>query len=553
VRERTSTGIGSTQARTPRPPQDNVPRTMAERVRLRSLVRRYVDEERLVPPLSLIDLQAHAKRVVELAEVPGKYQSWLTVLVNNATWSETVARTPFHRRLLLLPQCLRDGDHCPGDIDEFGLVCHHCGRCAIHTLSEEAERLGYVVLIAEGTTVVTSLIQTGKIDALVGVSCLDSLERVFPYMEAAAIPGVAIPLLRDGCVNTTTDLDWVLDAIQLTSADRTRRLDLDALRSLVESWFTPEALEETMGPARTRTEQIARGWLAKSGKRWRPFLTVCAFQALQDDPSAAPPDAVRAAAVAIECFHKASLVHDDIEDDDDWRYGEQTLHMAHGVPVALNAGDLLLGEGYRLLAEADVPAACQAEMVRAATQGHRDLCVGQGEELSWMRRPEPLTPEQVLDIFRLKTAPAFEVALRLGIVQAEAPADVRDALRAYSEALGIAYQIRDDLEDFYAEASQAPPHLGGPSILLAIAWERADEQARPLLERVWHDPTSRAASNGDLKALLGRLGAHTVATEMLAEYKAQAIAALRPLQSASLKGLLRRVICKIFSELEPSG
>ena len=54
-----------------------------------------------------------------------------------------------------------------------------------------------------------SLIQTGKIDAIVGVACIPVLERAFPYMEAAAVPGVAIPLLQDDCIDTTVDEDWL--------------------------------------------------------------------------------------------------------------------------------------------------------------------------------------------------------------------------------------------------------------------------------------------------------------------------------------------------------
>ncbi len=65
-----------------------------------------------------------------------------------------------------------------------------------------------------------SLIQTGKIEAIVGVSCLSVLERAFPYMEAAAIPGVAVPLLQDDCIDTTVDLDWIWDYIHLTSDDQ---------------------------------------------------------------------------------------------------------------------------------------------------------------------------------------------------------------------------------------------------------------------------------------------------------------------------------------------
>ncbi len=120
------------------------------------------------------------------------------------------------------------------------------------------------------------------------------------------------------------------------------------------------------GPAQTAAEQVAREWLARDGKRWRPLLTACAFQALQTDPQGPIPESVRRAAVAVECFHKASLIHDDIEDGDEIRYGAASVHAEHGVPIALNIGDLLLGEGYRLLAESGAPAPVIAKMIRIA-------------------------------------------------------------------------------------------------------------------------------------------------------------------------------------------
>ena len=306
-------------------------------------------------------------------------------------WSEHLASVPFDRRLLLLPKCLRVEDKCPAPFDEFGLLCKQCGLCTIQDLQEEAERLGYAVLVAEGSALVMALIQSGKIDAIVGVSCLSVLERAFPYMEAAAIPGVAIPLLQDDCKDTAVDIDWVWNVVHLTSDDRTRRLDLDALRTEVETWFTPAALDAVLGPADGEADRVARSWLAAEGKRWRPFLTACAYKALQDDPAQPLPESLRKAAVAVECFHKASLVHDDIEDADERRYGRDTLHVEHGVPVALNAGDLLVGEGYRLLAGCGAPGDVCAELVRIAAAGHRELCIGQGAELAWMRQPAPLT------------------------------------------------------------------------------------------------------------------------------------------------------------------
>jgi geranylgeranyl diphosphate synthase type II len=531
-----------------RPPQATIPQTLAEREYVRAIVQRYVDERRdaIVPPLVLDELRRHADAAVALAGIDPAYRDYTGILINNEVWTDQLATVPFERRLLLLPKCLRVEDKCPAPFDEFGLLCKQCGLCTIQDLQEEAERLGYAVLVAEGSALVMALIQSGKIDAIVGVSCLSVLERAFPHMEAAAIPGVAIPLLQDDCKDTAVDIDWVWSVVHLTSDDRTRRLDLDALRLEVQGWFTPESLDNVLGPAAGEADGIARGWLADEGKRWRPFLTACAFKALQDDPAAPFPDALRRAAIAVECFHKASLVHDDIEDDDDARYGKPAMHVAHGVPIALNAGDLLLGEGYRLLASCGAEAPVVAELIRIAAEGHRELCRGQGAELSWMRAPAAPSVDQVIDIFRGKTSPAFHVALGIGAALAGADAATARVLRDYSEALGIAYQIRDDLEDLSQPESEPNSGFTAPSLLLALACDKAKASGRERVMTAWrHGRTGRDA-RAAYRALIAELGADERARTLLEAYKEEAIRALPALQNASLKGLLRRVIGKVF-------
>src|SRR5882672_3709967 len=334
-----------------RQPKQNIPQTTIERNQILQFVRHYAAEYNPVPPLPADQLKVHADRIVEMIKCDPIYRDYVGVLLNNEMWRETLASVPYERRLLLIPKCLRVESKCPAPFDEFGLLCKQCGLCTIQDLQAEAEKLGYAVLVAEGSAIVMSLIQTGKIEAIVGVSCISVLERAFPYMEAAAIPGVAVPLLQDDCIDTTVDIDWIWDYIHLTSDDQTRRMDLSALRDEVDFWFTPLNLDAIMGPAEGATEKIAREWLGRAGKRWRPFLTVSAFQALRGDTSAPLPEDIRKLAVAVECFHKASLIHDDIEDNDALRYGEKTLHEEHGVAVALNVGDLLIGEGYRLIGE----------------------------------------------------------------------------------------------------------------------------------------------------------------------------------------------------------
>ena len=538
-----------------RPPQSNIPATLAERNRLVQLARHYVAEFAPVPPMPQAELARHAARVAEMAKCDPIYADYLCVLINNEMWRETLATIPFQKRLLLLPKCLRLESKCPAPFDEFGLLCKQCGLCSIQDLQQEAERLGYAVLVAEGSAVVMSMIQSGRIEAVIGVSCLGVLERAFPYMESGAVPGVAVPLLQNDCADTNVDLDWVWDYIHLTSEDETRRLDLGALREEVESWFTPESLERVMGAPEGETERLGRAWLARAGKRWRPFLAVAVFEALRADRGQPFPPELRQIAVAVECFHKASLVHDDIEDDDGYRYGEPTLHAEQGVPVAINVGDLLIGEGYRLIAESGFAADQRAAMLAVAAQGQRQLCRGQGAELDWTRKPQPLSTAKVLDIFRHKTAPAFEVALRLGALSAGLTKheEVAEVIGRYSEALGIAYQIRDDLSDWGGQGDS--DDLAGlrPSVVLSVAHERASGERRRQLASVWQRTLPEKLDSARIAAWCRELKADERALALQETYRETAVQALAGLANANLKGLLRRVLGRIFNDLQIQG
>lgn len=531
-----------------RAPQANIPQTYAEREGMRVTVQRYVaaHREQLVPPLVLDELRTFAEDLIARSGADPAYTDYAGVLLNNEIWREQLSAIPFERRLLLLPKCLRVEDRCPAPFDDFGLLCKQCGLCSIQDLQEEAEKLGYAVLVAEGSALVMAMIQTGKIDAIVGVSCLSVLERAMPYMEAAAIPGIAIPLLQDDCKDTGVDVEWVWEVLHLTSDDRTRRLDLEALKEEVRGWFTPHSLDEIMGPAAGHAEQVAREWLLADGKRWRPFLTACAYKAFADDPYAPLPAGLRQAAVAVECFHKASLVHDDIEDNDAERYGKKALHVEYGVPVALNAGDLLLGEGYRLLAVMDGPAAVRSAAVRAAAEGQRQLCLGQGAELDWLRNPGPMSLEQVLQIFSRKTAPAFEVALQIGRIYAGAGEQYAAPLRTFSEALGIAYQIRDDLDDLLAEGGTSDVAAMRPSLPMAIALQRTKGEDGEAVNRYWRRQTSEADATA-IARVLEEAKAADRCRGLLESYKEEAVRSLTTLDHSSIKGLLRRVIGKIFN------
>ena len=185
----------------------------------------------------------------------------------------------------------------------------------------------------------------------------------------------------------------------------------------------------------SRISEIALAFLGRGGKRLRPRLCRGGTGAI--DP----------VCDAVECFHKASLIHDDIQDGDEERYGRPTTWKEHGVGVAIAAGDWLVAHGYRLIVKSGFPSA--ASMLEAVVESHMRLCEGQGDDLlaPWAN---PLASAQAFDragylsTCARKTGEAFALAAQLGARAAGAD----DApYRRFGLAYGILFQIDDDLAD----------------------------------------------------------------------------------------------------------
>jgi len=450
------------------------------------------------------DLEASANAILGKLDLPRGFLGYAMVAVSNALWRRQFESIPFNRRILLLPHCLSDQSVCRAKPDSSDFHCAVCGGCDIGRFKEQAEGLGYQVVTAEGTSSVVMKILQGDAEALLGVACLDSLERSYARVADLGIPHIAVPLLHNGCVNTQMEAEELLRALQAVS-DQTaqrRRTYLPLLRETVRIFDTPSLVE--LLPAEVgccllnedptaATENIALEWLGSRGKRLRPFLTTASYavalhgsDALSADADAADllPKPIKRIALAIEALHKASLVHDDIEDNDDFRYGLSTVHREHGVAPAINVGDYLVGLGYRLVAgeAASLGAECVADILRCLSSAHLELCRGQGREL--LRKNELLRPIDVMSIYALKTSPALEVALYSGLRAAGAHID-EDLLRRFCMYLGEGYQVLNDLEDWRSDApSRVAPGTDAlaqrPTILLAFALEAGGEEARPV-------------------------------------------------------------------------
>jgi geranylgeranyl pyrophosphate synthase len=476
-------------------------------------------------PMTKDEMERIARAALEEADLPERYLGWMMVMISSAFWKDSLSSVPPERRLFLLPHCLKHAEGCPADYDQFGMNCKECGACSIADFRGLAEEMGYRVLVAEGSPVVMKIIVGGYVDAVVGVACLNVLEKAIDKVLLAGIPCMAVPLLSSDCRNTKVDESWVDEMIRTpyTPAAQTTRSYVHLMRAAGDL-FLPENLDQYAPRIRSQvalgeeavtleqiqsmdavaaTEHIAYDFLSRGGKHSRPFITLAAYDAMTGgkctEPSAQDnvaelPASVCRAAMSIETFHKASLVHDDIEDDDAYRYGQLAVHRRFGLPTAINVGDYLIGLGYRLLSRSDrddqVSAEARADVLDALATAHMRLAEGQGAELLWRdTKDRRLTPLDALKVYALKTSPAFEAALFSGIRLAGDAEPYREAIRTFSRNLGVAFQILNDLGDWTGDDSNkllaGGDVMGGrPTLLWALALQSLSDQDTQQLLRL---------------------------------------------------------------------
>jgi len=553
-----------------------VPQARRDRERIRQRAFEAASQANRRQPLVRSWLESQGRTILDELGLPERHLGWVMVAVASAFWCEQVKSIPFERRLLLLPHCLRDSEKCRAEYDERGLHCLDCGACRLSELRATAREKGYQVLIAEGSPAVVDIILRGRADAILGAACLDSLEKAFEKILLSGIPCMAVPLLHNTCRDTATDEDWVREMIETPyrTGAATSPTYMHLLRA-ARGMFEPEEIVRLLPPLRSGlaeaeragapeadvdpialTETLAVDFLRQGGKHLRPFITLAAYDAMRGGLATGPDGAtcaarisvpVRRIALAIEVFHKASLVHDDIEDDDAFRYGRPALHRKHGSPTAINVGDYLIGLGYRLVAEQRRWLATEAVadiLVRLA-EAHTKLCEGQGAELAWCDgNRRGISPPETLKIYALKTAPAFEAALYAGLRLAAPVLVEKEPCARFARHLGVAFQILNDLDDWRGDPSNkrtsGSDALGRrPTILWALALENLDPAGRRELESlIPQSPASAGSLIDAVRRLYDRAGVFEQARALVDKHRQRARDVAASLESPSLAQLL---------------
>jgi len=222
------------------------------------------------------------------------------------------------------------------------------------------------------------------------------------------------------------------------------------------------------------------------GKRLRPFLVLAASEAVDGSEEAA-----LRAACAVELIHAYSLVHDDMPcmDNDVLRRGKPTVHVRYGQAQALLAGDALQALAFELLAPEGVavPAAVQAALCRllARAAGHAGMAGGQAIDLANVGRS--LTEAQLREMHVRKTGALLQASVLMGAACGVSNAAAQSALAAYGEAVGLAFQVVDDILDVTADSATLGKTAGKdaahdkPTYVALLGLERSTAFAQELL------------------------------------------------------------------------
>ena len=562
----------------------NVPEPKALREQIRSRCFEVTDGLDKSRPLSKDETEALTRKTLAEMNLPESFVGWTMVMMATAFWQDQVAHIPPSRRLFLLPHCLKHAEGCPADYDQYGLDCKECGACSIADFRTIAEDLGYKVLVAEGSPIVLKIIVSGYVDAIVGVACLNVLEKAIDKILLAGIPCMAVPLLSSDCRNTSVDEDWVSEmiSVQPRPQAQTTRSYVHLMRASA-GLFDPEQLDQLVPRQRTQkrlaelngqgingldpiagTEAIAYDFLGKGGKYSRPFITLAVHDALTGGKGclsdggehlAQLSDSVKRTAMSIETFHKASLVHDDIEDDDVYRYGDDTIHRRYGTPTAINVGDYLIGFGYKLVSResANLGPEVAADILDSLADAHLKLSEGQGAELIWRdSRDKRLKPIDALRIYALKTSPAFEAAIFAGIRLVQPLGEYTEPVKMFARNLGVAFQILNDLGDWEGDdnnkLSAGGDVLGGrPTVLWALALEQLSDDERAELIGLVGDESRDATWRVDrVRQLYHQAEVFDRAHRLVDKYQAKAEAIADELEPEELRRLFYYLIDSVL-------
>ena len=292
--------------------------------------------------------------------------------------------------------------------------------------------------------------------------------------------------------------------------DAWRSQQLAAVEAALSGWVASPGSAPTPAGLNTLSEAM-RYAVLDGGKRLRPLLVLAACDAVAGNAEAA-----LRAACAVELIHAYSLVHDDMPcmDNDVLRRGKPTVHIQFGEAQALLAGDALQALAFELLTPENntVPPLMQARLCRLLAQaaGCQGMAGGQAIDLASVGLP--LTLAELHDMHRLKTGALLQASVMLGAACGTVSVAAQDALRDFGAAVGLAFQIVDDILDVTGDAATLGKTAGKdlaqhkPTFVSLMGLPASMQKAQQLLAQALASLEQSRLENTDaLRALAGLL------------------------------------------------
>jgi geranylgeranyl pyrophosphate synthase len=319
--------------------------------------------------------------------------------------------------------------------------------------------------------------------------------------------------------------------------------NLDSPEKLIgEPRYSYELKSLTIGILKPFWELMDRG-----GKRWRPALTILAYEAL----GGRAEDILELAALP-EIIHNATLIVDDVEDGSMLRRGKPCIHKLYGVDIAINAGNAL----YYIPIHAVIKKLDDRRALELATL-YLDLMVrlslGQAMDIVWHRGSvEDITEDHYLQMCVLKTGSMSRFAVELACIMAGCDGETRYRLARFGESVGVAFQIQDDLLNLLGDESKYGKELGGDitegkkTLLTIYAARHLPEKDSRRLREILVMHTSDPARIAEAIHLITKSGAvryaRNVAGSILSESWSEAEKVLKPSMSRDKLAMLARFL-----------
>lgn len=257
--------------------------------------------------------------------------------------------------------------------------------------------------------------------------------------------------------------------------------------------------------------------LSMGGKRIRPSLMLMAYNMFKDDPESILPTAC-----AIETYHNYTLLHDDLMDNAAMRRGMPTVHVKWDANTAILSGDSMLVLAFQRMMQ------CAPDKLKPVldlfTETSLEIGEGQQYDMDFESRTD-VTEDEYIEMIRLKTSVLLACSLKLGAIQAGAPAADADNLYKFGELMGLAFQLQDDYLDVYGDPAVFGKAIGGDILcnkktyMLINAYNCAGDDMRGELTR-WvtaeeFDPAEKIAA---VTAIYDKVGIKELAEQKINYY-----------------------------------